>query len=104
MKLTIENYNRLTGLWENEGIIISDVSEWGDRYIFQCRRISDGNVAGAGNLHLMRNPNKEGLYAIIKSDNPREEHILSIEYLKHMKNMAIALGVELGTIKPVMNT
>jgi hypothetical protein len=103
MKLTIENYNRLTGLWENEGIIISDVSEWGDRYIFQCRR-SFSDISGAENLHLMRNPNEEGLYALIKSDKPREEHILSIEYLKHMKNMAIALGVELGTIKPVMNT
>lgn len=101
MKLKIENFERLAGLWDNERMIISEVTQWGDRYTFQICEVGSQDTKM---VHLRREATvgERGdiAFEFLNKEYRTVGHTVTLGYIRDMKNMAHALGIQLGTVKP----
>lgn len=101
MKLKIENFRLLLGLWEDQRMVISDVTQWGDRYTFQICEVGSQNTKI---VHLRREATvgERGdiAFELLNKDLKTAGHTVTLGYIRDMKNMAQALGIQLGTVKP----
>lgn len=104
MKLKIENFRLLLGLWEDQRMVISDVTQWGDRYTFTIREVGKLDIKDTKIVHLRREATvgEKGdiAFEFLNNDHRTVGHTVTLGYIRDMRNMAQALGIQLGTVKP----